>query len=134
MNTFHAMYGNWRRAREEVSLPKGALMIDPSDVELAAMRRCLRYFGEAAQSIGFDKPLGEYSEAQALSVIDAIVTGYSQAMADHHEATRFPPVHGMALAADPMLGVTAQPFADMPDDLPWEQPVASAASESRRVK
>jgi hypothetical protein len=122
MNTFHVMYGNWRRAREDGSLPKGALMIDPSDVELAAMRKCLRHFGEAAQSIGFDKPLGEYSEAQALSVIDAIVTGYSQAMADHHEATRFPPVHGMALAADPM----SQPFADMADDRPWDEPTPVA--------
>ena len=38
-------------------------MIDPSDVELAAMRQCLKSFGEAAGEIGFAKPLGDYSEA-----------------------------------------------------------------------
>ena len=48
-------------------------MIDPSDVELAAMRKCLKAFGAAAESIGFEKPLGAYSEAEALRVIDAIV-------------------------------------------------------------
>ena len=34
-------------------------MIDPSDVELAAMKTCLKAFGEAAGEIGFTKPLGE---------------------------------------------------------------------------
>ena len=52
-------------------------MIDPSDVELAAMRHCLKAFGEAAGEIGFTKPLGDYSEAEALRVIDAIVTCWS---------------------------------------------------------
>ena len=47
-------------------------MIDPSDVELAAMKKCLRPFGEAAGGIGFDKPLGAYSEAEALRVIDRL--------------------------------------------------------------
>jgi hypothetical protein len=45
------------------------------------MRQCLKAFGEAAGEIGFDKPLGDYSEAEALQVIDAIVTCYTDAMA-----------------------------------------------------
>ena len=45
-----------------------------------AMRSCLRAFGEAAGDIGFDKPLGAYSEKEALQVIDAIVTRYTEAM------------------------------------------------------
>jgi hypothetical protein len=28
----------------------------------------------------------------------------------------------MAPTPDPMLEASAQPFADMPDDLPWEEP------------
>ncbi len=58
---------------------KGVTMIDPSDIELAAMRKCLKSFGEAAGEIGFTKPLGNYSEAEALQVIDAIVTCYTEA-------------------------------------------------------
>lgn len=91
-------------------------MIDPSDIELAAMRKCLKAFGEAAGEIGFGKPLGDYAEAEALSVIDAIVTCYTEAMVEHHEATKFPPVRGMAPTPDPM----ANPFADLEEDKFWE--------------
>ena len=84
--------------------------------ELAAMKKCLKAFGEAAGEIGFTKPLGDYSEAEALRVIDAIVTCYTDAMVVHHEATKFPPVRGMAPTPDPL----ASPFADLEDDLPWE--------------
>ena len=93
-------------------------MIDPSDVELAAMKKCLKAFGEAAGEIGFQKPLGEYTEAEAMRVIDAIVTCYTEAMVEHHEATKFPPVRGMTPTADPL----ANSFADLEDDLPWEEP------------
>ena len=55
-------------------------MIDPSDAEIAAMQKCLKAFGEAAGEIGFDRPLGSYSEKEALRVIDAIVSCYSDAM------------------------------------------------------
>ena len=91
-------------------------MIDPSDVELTAMHSCLKAFGEAAGAIGFTKPLGDYSEAEALRVIDAIVTCYTDAMVVHHETTKFPPVRGMPPTPDPL----ASPFADLEDDLPWE--------------
>jgi hypothetical protein len=114
-DTFHALYGNWLRVREERTDIKGVTMIDPSDVELTAMKKCLKAFGEAAGEIGFTKPLGDYSEAEALQVIDAIVTCYTEAMVEHHETTKFPPVRGMAPASDPV----ASPFADMEDDLPW---------------
>ena len=91
-------------------------MIDATEYEQAAIRRCLKAFGEAAGEIGFDKPLGGYSEAEALQVIDAIVTCYTDAMVEHHEETKFPPVRGMDPTPDPM----ASPFADLEDDLPWE--------------
>ena len=90
-------------------------MIDPSDIEIASMKKCLKAFGEAAGEIGFTKPLGDYSEAEALRVIDAIVTRYTEAMVEHHEATKFPPVRGMPPMPDPL----ANPFADLEDDLPW---------------
>jgi hypothetical protein len=115
-NAFHAMYGNWLKAKEEPGKRKEVVMIDPSDIEIASMKKCLKAFGEAAGEIGFTKPLGDYSEAEALRVIDAIVTRYTEAMVEHHEVTKFPPVRGMPSTPDPL----ANPFADLEDDLPWE--------------
>ncbi len=117
-DAFHAMYGNWLRAKDGRIDKMEVAMIDPSDVEQAAMRQCLKAFGEAADEIGFAKPLGDYSEAEALRVIDAIVTGYTDAMAAHHEASKFPPVRGMPPTPDPL----AHPFADLEDDFPWDEP------------
>lgn len=115
-NAFHALYGNWLRVKDGRPPLGEVAMIDPSDVETAAMRKCLKAFGEAAGEIGFAKPLGDYTEAEALQVIDAIVTCYTEAMVEHHEETKFPPVRGMTPAPDPL----DNPFADLEDDLPWE--------------
>lgn len=115
-NVFHAMYGNWLKAKDEPGKRREVVMIDPSDIEIASMKKCLKAFGEAAGEIGFTKPLGDYTEAEALRVIDAIVTRYTEAMVEHHEATKFPPVRGMPPTPDPL----ANPFADLEDDLPWE--------------
>ena len=114
-DAFHRMYGHWADAQK---FGKEVEMIDASEIERAAMRKCLKAFGEAAGEIGFAKPLGDYSEAEALQVIDAIVTGYTDAMAAHHHASKYPPVRGMPPAPDPL----AHPVADMADDLPWEEP------------
>ena len=110
-DAFHALYGQWVRGQE------GLAMIDSSEVEVQAMKKCLKAFGEAASEIGFAKPLGAYSEDQALRVIDAIVTCWSEAMVEHHEASKVAPVRGMAITPDPM------PFAHMPSDRPWDEPV-----------
>jgi hypothetical protein len=56
---FHAMYGNWLRAKDGRTDIKGVAMIDPSDIELAAMRKCLKSFGEAAGEIGFHQTAGQ---------------------------------------------------------------------------
>ena len=119
-DAFHAMYGNWQGVRNGDIDIKVVAMIDPSEMESAAMKQCLKFFGEAAGEIGFTKPLGEYSEAQALQVIEAIVTGYTEAMVAHHETTKFPPVRGLPHTPDPMSVNPANPFSDMEDDLPWE--------------
>jgi len=107
---FHRLYGNWVDAK---LFDKEMVMIDASDIERASMRRCLKHFGEAAAEIGFDKALGAYSEAEALAVIEAIVTGYTEAMVEHHEASKFPPIRGLKDTVN-------DPFADLKDDLPWE--------------
>ncbi len=101
---FHALYGTWKDkgpGREEV------FMVDPTDMELAAMKACLRPFGEAAGEIGYALPLGEYTEAQALAVVNAIVTTYLEVMAK-------------AQARVNASSLGPGPFADLEDDLPWE--------------
>jgi hypothetical protein len=109
-DAFHALY----IVRVEAErLDREPPMIDATQFEQAAIRSCLKAFGEAAGEIGFDKPLGAYSEAEALRVIDAIVTCYTDAMVDAHEAAKFPPMRGLSAPV-------SDPFSDLKNDLPWE--------------
>lgn len=108
---FHTLYGR-RLAAEERG---GAPMVDASEIERAAMRDCLKAFGAAAEAVGFDKPLGAYSEAEAMKVIDAIVTRYTEALTEHHERASTLPLRGVQ-----KVEVVRDPFADLKDDLPWE--------------
>jgi len=89
-------------------------MTDPTEMEMASLKKCLKAFGEAAGEIGFDKPLGAYSEAEALKVIEAIVTCWTETMIAHHEAASHPAVRGLA-------STVSDPFAELKDDLPWEK-------------
>lgn len=124
-DAFHQCYGSWTRALEK-GVPPEAAMVDVTPLEKESMRKCLQFFGEAAGAIGFDKALGAYSEVEALSVIEAIVTAYVDEMAAQHERTKYPPVRmpGATPVNDPIResapAVAANPFADMEDDLPWE--------------
>ncbi|ARK50055.1 DUF6511 domain-containing protein [Burkholderia pseudomallei] len=111
-DVFHLLYGSRLRAMDDGATNTETTMIDPSDVERAAMKRCLKAFGDAAGEIGFDKPLGAYSEAEALCVIDAIVTRWTDAMVEHHASSQQSVVRGATPVRDP--------FADMAEDLPWE--------------
>ena len=91
-DVFHVLYGSWKDkgpGREET------FMVDPTAMETAAMKACLKFFGEAAGEIGFDKPLGHYSEAEALAVVNAIVTAWTEAMVAGHEQAMNP--HGRLL-------------------------------------
>lgn len=87
-------------------------MVNLTDVELGATRKCLKAFGDAAVEIGFDKPLGDYSEAQALRVIEAIVICFSEAMVAYREQAKYPPVRGLPPVSDPM----ENPVADLISD------------------
>ncbi len=111
-DAFHLFY-NLRIDAEDKG--KERPMIDATEHEQAAIRRCLKAFGEAAGEIGFDKPLGDYNEAEALRVCDAIVSCFVDAMAEQHASTAFPAVRGMP-------AVEQDPFADLKNDLPWEEP------------
>lgn len=60
-------------------------MIDPSDMEMAAMRSCLSPLGEYVGEIGMGRPLADYSREEVLTLIDVVVTAYQEHMLTEHE-------------------------------------------------
>jgi hypothetical protein len=71
---------------------KEGYVINPSEAEMSAMRRCLKPLGEAANEVGMDRALSTYSQAEALVLINAVVTAYVEAMVQAHEASKYPPL------------------------------------------
>ena len=60
-------------------------MIDPSDMEIAAMQSCLAPLGEYVGSIGMQRPLADYSRQEVLTLIDVVVSAYQDRMLEEHE-------------------------------------------------
>ncbi|QLS00505.1 DUF6511 domain-containing protein [Enterobacter roggenkampii] len=60
-------------------------MIDPSEMELAAMASCLAPLGECVGSIGMQRPLAEYSKDEVLRLIEVVVSAYQEYMLVEHE-------------------------------------------------
>lgn len=75
-----------------VVMAQGAIMIDPTEAEIIAMRRCLKPLGDAASAIGINRPLNSYSQDEALRLINAVVTTYVETMVQEHERSKYPPV------------------------------------------
>ncbi|WP_371320558.1 DUF6511 domain-containing protein [Ralstonia pseudosolanacearum] len=115
-DAFHAMYGAWRETEPPLSesLTRGAHMPETTEQQRAAMRRCLRPFGQVAGEIGFDKPLAHYAEDEALRVIGAIVSAYTEAM-----ALNAPRAQAASVGQRRSVGLSADAFADLEDDIPW---------------
>ncbi|RAA04362.1 hypothetical protein DOT67_26535 [Ralstonia pseudosolanacearum] len=115
-DAFHAMYGAWRKTEPPLSesLTREAHMPETTAQQRAAMRRCLRPFGQVAGEIGFDKPLAHYAEEEALRVIGAIVSAYVEAM-----ALDAPRAQATSVGQKRSVGLSADAFADLEDDIPW---------------
>lgn len=112
---FHALYGQWKTAQERSTPIPEAEMVNASEIERTCLKKCLKAFGAAAESIGFDKPLGDYAEDEALAVIEAIVTCFTNAMAAHHEMSKYPPMRGLPETPDPLV----PHFDDLEDKEFW---------------
>ena len=63
----------------------GGQMIDPTEMEVAAMQACLAPLGEYVASIGMEQPLADYTRDEVLTLIDVIVTVYQNQMIEEHE-------------------------------------------------
>ena len=58
-----------------------------------AQRACLLALGNAADAVGFAVPLAQYSQQQALHVIDAVIHAYERQQHQHSRALRgLPPL------------------------------------------
>ncbi len=60
-------------------------MIDPSEMEIAAMRACLVPLGEYVGAIGMQRPLADYGRDEVLRLIEVVVTAYQDCMVAEHE-------------------------------------------------
>ena len=60
-------------------------VIDPSDMELAAMRAALAPLGEYVASIGMDRPLADYGKDEVLRLVEVVVDAYQAHMLAEHE-------------------------------------------------
>lgn len=55
-------------------------MIDPTEMEIAAMRSCLSPLGEYVGEIDMTRPLADYSRKEVLTLVDVVVSAYQAHM------------------------------------------------------
>lgn len=60
-------------------------MIDPSELELAALQSCLAPLGDYVSALGMDRPLADYSKREVQGLVETIVSAYQEYMIDAHE-------------------------------------------------
>lgn len=60
-------------------------VIDPSDMEIAAMQSALAPLGEYVASIGMDRPLADYGKDEVLHLVEVVVDAYQAHMLAEHE-------------------------------------------------
>lgn len=60
-------------------------VIDPSDLELDAMRAALAPLGDYVSSIGMERPLTDYRREEVLRLVEVVIDAYQAHMLDEHE-------------------------------------------------
>jgi hypothetical protein len=60
-------------------------MVDPSEMEIAAMHSCLLPLGEFVGAIGMTRALADYSREEILTLVEVVVTAYQNHMLAEHE-------------------------------------------------
>jgi hypothetical protein len=65
-------------------LQEGAVL-DPSDLEIAAMRSALAPLGDYVASIGMERPLADYGKAEVLRLVEVVIDAYQAHMLIEHE-------------------------------------------------
>lgn len=70
---------------ERLTAVREDAVIDPSDLEIAAMRAALGPLGEYVVSIGMERPLADYRREEVLRLIEVVVDAYQAHMLIEHE-------------------------------------------------
>jgi hypothetical protein len=60
-------------------------VIDPSDLELEAMRAALAPLGDYVSSIGMARPLADYRREEVLRLVEVVIDAYQAHMLAEHE-------------------------------------------------
>jgi len=60
-------------------------LIDPSDMEMAAMCAALAPLGDYVSTIGMDRPLADYRKDEVLRLVEVVIDAYQAHMLDEHE-------------------------------------------------
>lgn len=61
------------------------VMVDPTDLERAALQACLVPLGDYVAALGLQRPLADYSRAEVLTLVEVVVTAFQDFMIDAHE-------------------------------------------------
>ncbi len=60
-------------------------MVDPTEMEIAAMRAALAPLGDFVVAAGLERPLAEYRKEEVLRLIEVVVDAYQAHMIEEHE-------------------------------------------------
>lgn len=78
MNAFSEVMERLTRVQEDA-------VIDPSDLEVAAMRAALVPLGDYVATLGMDRPLADYGKEEILRLVEVVVDAYQAHMLEEHE-------------------------------------------------
>ena len=73
------------RVMERLTSLQEDAVIDPSDLELDAMRAALAPLGDYVTSIGMERPLADYRKEEVLRLVEVVIDAYQAHMLDEHE-------------------------------------------------
>ena len=78
MNAFSKVMDRLTGVREDA-------VIDPSDLELAAMRAALAPLGDYISTIGMERPVADYRKEEVLRMVEVVIDAYQAHMLKEHE-------------------------------------------------
>ena len=60
-------------------------VIDPTDLELAAMRTALAPLGDYVSSIGMNRPLADYGKEEVIRLVEVVIDAYQAHLLNEYE-------------------------------------------------
>ena len=73
------------KVMERLTCVQENAVIDPTDLELAAMRAALAPLGDYVSSIGMNRPLADYGKEEVIRLVEVVIDAYQAHLLDEHE-------------------------------------------------